>query len=63
MMGGAWFEEMFGDQDTVDIGQFAGIAVEAIGQQLGITEDPIKTETFLQKVSLKLMFILMAVNE
>ena len=49
-MGGAWFEELFGDSDTCDPDYLSSVAVEAIYQQLGIKGDPSRVVCKIQKV-------------
>ena len=51
MMGGAWFEEFFGDPDQCDPDHIAKVAVEETKQQLNITEEPVRVISTVHKVS------------
>ena len=48
MMGGAWFEELFGD--TQDTSHFEEVAIEGLAKQLGIKTKPYRTKATLHKV-------------
>ena len=48
MMGGAWFEELFGD--TQDTSHFEEVAIEGLAKQLGIKTKPYRTKTTIHKV-------------
>lgn len=39
-MGGEWFEELFGNPNTVDTSTISTAALKALHTQLGITKDP-----------------------
>ena len=51
MMGGAWYEEMFGEVGEKTEDDFITLAIEAVREQLGIKEDPIRVQCLIQKVS------------
>ena len=50
MLGGAWFTEYFGDPDTCNVSDLEETAIKASAKQLGITEDPVRVISRLQKV-------------
>ena len=50
MMGGAWFREHFGDPDSCKLSDLEEIAIKSTAKQLGITDDPARVMTKLQKV-------------
>ena len=51
MMGGAWFEEYFGEPDRCDLDVLAQAAKDAVRDQLRIHTPPCRTIVNLQKVS------------
>jgi hypothetical protein len=56
MMGGAWFEELFGPVDTCREDQLVQKAVDAVREQLNIHATPIRTLCKILKV--KSIFVL-----
>ena len=40
MIGGEWFESLFGNPDDVSTESLIEVAVEELGAHLGITKDP-----------------------
>ena len=50
MMGGAWFDEYFGNPDNCDISEMEDIAVTTVRDHLGIKEEPFRVISRLQKV-------------
>lgn len=50
MLGGAWFEELFGNVDTCDSSVIEEEAVKAAREQLRIRDEPIRTMTRVHKV-------------
>ena len=50
MMGGEWFEELFGDPSTVSEDTILSTALEALQQQLGISQQPSHTIVSIEKV-------------
>jgi len=52
MMGGAWFDEAFGDVDRCDLDMIGRLAVEAVEKQLDIHERPVRISANLLKVNL-----------
>ena len=60
MMGGEWFEELFGDPSTVSEDTILSTALEALQQHLGISQQPSHTIVSVEKVGCclsALMFI------
>ncbi len=51
MMGGHWFETIFGDVNQVTDNQLLSTAIEAAQHHLGIKEDPARYIVTLSKVS------------
>lgn len=51
MMGGAWFRELFGHEDSVKPDDLITVATEALRQQLGITQKPTRVLSNIHKVS------------
>jgi len=49
MMGGSWFPELFGSPDKVQTDTLDSAALESIGEQLRITQDPLTMQTTLCK--------------
>ncbi|XP_078392977.1 protoporphyrinogen oxidase-like [Cetorhinus maximus] len=49
MMGGSWFQEAFGDPETVPQDDLLQRATEAVQNHLGITQKPLKTIIKVQK--------------
>ena len=49
MMGGAWFEELFGDPNNVDSDHLESIAIETVRDHLGITTTPIYSAVNVQQ--------------
>ena len=50
MMGGAWFEKLFGDPDTCPTSRFEESAIRAVAEQLKATVDPSKVLVRVHKV-------------
>ena len=50
MMGGEWFEELFGDPFTVSEDTILSTALEALQQHLGISQQPSHTIVSIEKV-------------
>ena len=50
MMGGAWFEELFGSADSVTTSQLETVALESLREQLNITTEPNKVVSSVLKV-------------
>ena len=50
MMGGSWFEELFGDPDKCDPNYLSEVAVKSIRDQLNITKEPYRVVCRIQKV-------------
>jgi len=42
MLGGAWFEAVFGDVENCDLDRLTQLAVQAVTSQLGVTERPVR---------------------
>ena len=57
MMGGAWFNELFGNADEVDTQMFGQIAIEAVKEQLHIDKKPFRVISGVVKVRSTLMFL------
>ena len=49
MMGGSWFPELFGSPDEVKTDTLDNAALESIGEQLRITQDPLLMQTTICK--------------
>ncbi|CAH1247351.1 PPOX [Branchiostoma lanceolatum] len=49
MMGGTWFNQLFGDPDKVDSSLLLDVAVTTVGQHLKITSEPLRSFTTIQK--------------
>ena len=45
MMGGSWFEDLFGDPYNVDIKKLERAALQSVARQLNITKDPKEIHT------------------
>ena len=56
MMGGAWFEQHFGDPNDVNEQEIAEIAINEARKQIGAMEKPIRTIVNIQKVRFVLKF-------
>ena len=50
MMGGAWFEQHFGDPNDVSEKEIAEIAINEARKQIGASEKPIRTIVNIHKV-------------
>ena len=50
MMGGAWFEDLFGSVDSVTTSQLETVALESLREQLNITTEPNKVVSSVLKV-------------
>lgn len=50
MMGGAWFQEVFGDPAAVTEERLLATATEAVSRQLGVSSAPSWSRVTLQKV-------------
>ena len=51
MMGGAWFDELFGSVEKCSAEELTKTAVEAVRKQLDVHSMPIRTLCKIQKVS------------
>lgn len=51
MMGGAWFQEVFGDPDGVSEQALLDRATQGVASHLGVTAPPVWSLVALQKVS------------
>lgn len=51
MLGGEWFEKLFGSPDEVSIESIIGVAREELRLHLGITSDPTETLGRIHKVN------------
>ena len=49
-MGGSWFEELFGDPETIKASTLSDIALKSLNAQLGISSDPLDCIASIQKV-------------
>lgn len=49
MMGGSWFEELFGQPEGTDENKLAEIGLSALREQLGILQDPSYCKVIIQK--------------
>ena len=49
-MGGAWFEQHFGDPNDVSEKEIAEIAINEVRKQIGASEKPIRTIVNIHKV-------------
>ena len=50
MLGGQWFEQLFGDPDTVSDDVITRAALEDLEEHLGITQQPSNAITRIHKV-------------
>lgn len=50
MIGGEWFETLYGNPDDVSKESLTKVAVEELRKHLGITESPINVFTRIHKV-------------
>ena len=55
-MGGAWFEDSFGDPDSCDVDKIVELAVKTVSDQLFIHERPYRIFSNIQKVDKYLIF-------
>lgn len=51
MMGGEWFEELFGDPNTVKDDTLVNIALQSLHTQLEISQEPSDCHVTVQKVN------------
>lgn len=51
MMGGQWFEELFGDPNTVNDDTLVNTALESLYTQLEISQEPSDCHVTVQKVN------------
>lgn len=49
MLGGAWFDEMFGNIETCDVNKITDLAVETVSKQLHISERPYRVMPHIHK--------------
>lgn len=49
-MGGEWFQEFFGDPETIRSSTLSDIALKSLHTQLGISSDPLDCIATIQKV-------------
>ncbi|KAK7886688.1 hypothetical protein WMY93_026309 [Mugilogobius chulae] len=49
MMGGAWFQQVFGDPDQVDLDLLLSKAVSAVSRQLGLSQSPVWSSVVLHR--------------
>lgn len=49
-MGGAWFEEAFGDVDKCDVAKIADLAVSTVSNHLRLSERPYRVIPHVHKV-------------
>ncbi len=52
MLGGHWFEELFGSPDSVELDTVSGAALQALDEHLGILGQPSHIITKVLKVSI-----------
>ncbi len=52
-MGGAWFKELFGEEDSVNPEDLITVAMDALWEQLNISERPKRVISKVHKVSLR----------
>ena len=50
MMGGAWFNELFGDADKISPSELKTVAMESIREQLNIEVEPSRAVSNIHKV-------------
>ena len=50
MLGGEWFEELFGSVDSVNENEILSVAIEAVREYLNIKSDPIRYIINIEKV-------------
>ena len=50
MMGGAWFDELFGHPDSAKSAMFEDVAIRSVAQQMKVKVDPSKVKVTIQKV-------------
>ncbi|XP_014673322.1 PREDICTED: protoporphyrinogen oxidase-like isoform X2 [Priapulus caudatus] len=49
LMGGAWFEELYGNADSVDPNTLLDVAVESMRNHLGVTVNPVRSNVTINK--------------
>lgn len=50
MLGGEWFEELFGSVDSANENEIFSVAIEAVREYLNIKSDPIRYIINIEKV-------------
>ena len=50
MMGGAWFDQLFGHPDSANEKLFEDVAVRSVAEQMKVKVDPSKVKVQIQKV-------------